>query len=242
MMQSNLQSHLPEDNFLLGGPTNVKDLGLWPLHLVRKRATCITAAMQPMGAWKSDSSKNKFPSKYVHFSGGSQSPIQGSQQRSNTVLYFYFDFLLLQWMKIATEQLERHAQISQIISTLLVGSLALLFSSLSLSPSPFFLHFFLPSYFSHSADNRSSLKAFSCQFALIYLLQPLSQLIRAHIIMNQISATVLNTDTHILPLLTPCVKWHLAKGYLLGCRYSLYQALFYISLIPVIRSVCLKWL
>jgi len=78
MMQSNLQSHLPEDNFLLGGPTNIKDLGLWPLHLVRKRATCITAAMQPMGAWKSDSSKNKFPSKYVHFSGGSQSPIQGS--------------------------------------------------------------------------------------------------------------------------------------------------------------------
>ena len=43
---------------------------------------------------------------------------------------------------------------------------------------------------------------FSCQSGLLYLLQPLSQLIEAHIIMNSISATVLNTHIHTTSLNT----------------------------------------
>lgn len=80
---------------------------------------------------------------------------------------------------------------------------------------------------------------FSIQFGLLHLLQPLSELIEARIIMNSISATVLNTHTHITSP-TSCLKLHLAKGYLLDYRYSLHYVLFHISLIPVLISDCLK--
>lgn len=114
------------------------------------------------------------------------------------ILYFYsyFDFLLFQQMKITPVQLEWHASISQVVSILLLGSL-----SLSLCPPPTPLLSSLP-LLSHTTVKRSSLKAFSCQFGLIYLLQPLSQLIRTHIIKNSISGTLLNTHTHVTSLNT----------------------------------------